>query len=176
MAVLGLMCSSLAALSPPGAFARPVARFLRGAALPGLPAQRGLVPVLGSAAATRARERLVRGAFSAAQARAAARLLGLTPPGGTLVENEQPLPPCASAAEEELALSTHDVCYHGGPVLHDPTVHLIFWQGPPGLEHVSLFPPEYRKIIEQYFVGLAAESGHTSNVFAIDPQYFEVSE
>ncbi len=94
------------------------------------------------------------------------------------MRNEEPLPHCAQKSEEQRSLQTEAVCYRGGPVLHDPTVHLIFWQGPlmtgvPKNSKVSLFTAKYEKVIENYFEGLAAESGKQSNVFAVDPQYFE---
>lgn len=141
--------------------------------LPGYPVIRGVVPVLGSNAAVSAHERLVKGAF-AARARHANGL------GGAAEPNEQFFSACEN---ESFFLSSQDVCYRGGPVLHNPTIHLIFWQGPieedvpPLGSHVRLFPPHYVEIVERYFEDLehdnATPSSVLSNVFAVEPQYFE---
>jgi hypothetical protein len=137
--------------------------------LPGYPLLRGVVPVLGSSAALAAHEKLVGDAFAAVRARASKGLKGSAEPNSDLV---------AACAEEAAFLATQDVCYRGGPVLHDPTIHLIFWQGQveediskePGVE---LFPHGYIETVERYFVDLAHDSGEITNTFAVDPQYGE---
>lgn len=125
--------------------------------LPGYPAIRGVVPVLGSSAAVVAHEKLVTSAFAAVRARPIRGLKGAAAP------NKELFAPCVG---EELFLASHDVCYRGGPVLHDPTVHLIFWQG--GAE---AFPGHYVETVERYFEDVAHDSGAQTNVFAVDPQY-----
>jgi PKD domain len=145
--------------------------------LPGFPAIRGVVPVLGSSAAVSAREKLVTGAFAAVRARPFKGLKGSAVPNKELF---------AACAEEESFKATHDVCYRGGPVLHHPTVHLIFWQGKPGSvgeTEVEKFPEgpgksaegpgSYINTVEQYMEDVAAESGALTNVFAAIPQYGE---
>jgi hypothetical protein len=141
--------------------------------LPGFPAIRGVVPVLSSEAAVSAHERLVRGAF------AEARKHHASAPAGAPVENIDELAPCTQPFEKVRSAITQAACYRGGPVLHDTTVHVIFWQGPleglgnPTNPKVSLFPIGYPAIIKAYFEGVAKESGAQTNVFAVDPQYFE---
>ncbi|HWY89191.1 MAG TPA: PKD domain-containing protein [Solirubrobacteraceae bacterium] len=129
-------------------------------ALPGFPRERGVVPVLGSPAASSLREQQVKNAFKAA--RGAAQTLDPHPEG-------------ACSAEFQL---TQNVCYHGGPVLRKPTVHLIFWLGPntagvPSTPNVSELPALYRSTIERYFSDVAHDSGGSSDVYAVDPQYFD---
>lgn len=131
--------------------------------LPGYPAMRGVVPVLGSSAAVAAHEKLVTGAFAAVRARAARGLKGLAAPE----PNTQFFAACE---DEEFFLATQDVCYRGGPVLRDPTVHLIFWQG--GSE---VFPAGYVATVERYFQDVAHDSGTQTNVFAVDPEYGDTS-
>ena len=80
--------------------------------------------------------------------------------------------------DEAFFFETQDVCYRGGPVLHDPTIHLIFWQGPTvagkaTTSNVLAFTAEYMKIIEGYFENVAHDDGSLTNVFAIDTQYGE---
>ncbi len=136
--------------------------------LPGYPVIRGVVPVLGSKAAVSAHEKLVKGAFST-RARHASGLTGATEP------NERFISECE---EEAFFASTHDVCYRGGPVLRDPTIHLVFWQGEVEEDiskepHVKLFPLGYIETVKRYFEDLVHDNGAQTNVFAIDPQYFD---
>lgn len=163
-----IACAVPLVVAAPAA-AAPVAHRVAGA-LPGFPAARGVVPAA-SPSALSARERAVNGAFATARSHSAQ-------PSSEPVPNQQLLPACTQKSEEQRSLQTEAVCYRGGPVLHDPTVHLIFWQGPlmtgvPKNSKVSLFTAKYEKVIENYFEGLAAKSGKQSNVFAVDPQYFE---
>jgi hypothetical protein len=128
-----------------------------------------VVPVLGSKAAVSAHEKLVTDAFAAVRARHAAGLAGAE-------RNEGFLAPCE---DEASFLATQNVCYRGGPVLRDPTIHLIFWQGPieedvpPLGSNVRLFPPHYVETVERYFQDVSHDSGAQTNVFAVDPQYFD---
>lgn len=188
---VALLLTALSALTASTASAHAVARPHLGK-LPGFPAVRGVVPVLGSPQAVSAHEQLVGEAF--ASARRAARLrhagpaawprrsldalrshaYGVSRPraaGGAPVANEE-LEPCATEIEEELTYFTQDVCYHGGPVLHDPTIHLIFWQGT-GQPHVAPFTASYEETVEGYFEAVAYDSGLTSDTFSVDSQYWE---
>jgi hypothetical protein len=140
--------------------------------LPGYPALRGVMPVLGSSAALSAHEKLVNGAFAAARVHHTARLRGAP------VANEGELELCLEELEEEVSFFTQNMCYRGGPVLHNPTIHLIFWQGQVEEDiskepNVKLFPLHYIELVERYFEDLAHDSGRETNVFAIDPQYWE---
>jgi hypothetical protein len=71
--------------------------------------------------------------------------------------------------------------YHNGPVQHGTTVIPIFWQPPcvpgscPSPSAYYYLPPAYRGLITQYFQDLAADSYKTSNVFAVDTQYYDLS-
>jgi PKD domain len=139
--------------------------------LPGYPAIRGVVPVLGSSAAVVAHEKLVTSAFAAVRARPMKGLKGAAEP------NKELFAPCAG---EEFFVASHDVCYRGGPVLRDPTIHLIFWQGPVEEDistepNVKLFPLGYIETVERYFEDVAHESGAQTNVFAVDQQYFDAN-
>lgn len=141
--------------------------------LPDFPAMRGVVPVLGSSAAVAQREKLVESAFARVRARHSSPAVHPAEP------NEELISECEA---EPLFFSTQDVCYRGGPVLRDPTVHLIFWQGPiegdvpPLGSHVELFPPHYVEIVERYFSDLAHDNATPSpvlaNTFAVEPQYY----
>jgi hypothetical protein len=174
--------------------------------LPGFPRIRGAIPVLGSPAAISAHERLVNGAFDVARARAEHRSVepgevplraghrsvepGEVPlraghrsvePGEVPLRAErrsvEPNEVAPSGCEEPFFFYSQDVCYQGGPVLRDPTVHLIFWQGPltglgqPVDSGVKLFPAGYEETVERYFADVAHDSGLETNVFAVDPQY-----
>ncbi|HEY1456919.1 MAG TPA: hypothetical protein VGF15_00245, partial [Solirubrobacteraceae bacterium] len=129
--------------------------------LPGFPRVRGVIPVLGSPAAVSARERLINGAFSARRSGAESNTEeGVCPPAFAFTQN---------------------VCYQGGPVLRDPTVHLIFWLGPtvgalhtiPTTPNVKAFPSAYRGTIERYFSDVAHDKGVLTDTYAVDPQYFD---
>lgn len=153
------------------AFAAAVAH-PRAGKLPAYPVIRGVVPVLGSKAAIDAHGQLVNESYASARAR---RYKTST---ATPVANERPLPRCVDAFEEELSFLTQDMCYRGGPVVHGATVHLVFWQGPVEEDvsaepHVKLFPLHYAEIVEHYLEDVAHDSGLTTNVFAVDPQYRE---
>ncbi len=174
--------------------------------LPGFPGIRGAIPVLGSPAALSAHERLVNGAFGAARARAEHRFAEPTEvapraehrfaeptevapraehrfaePTEVAPRAEhrsvEPNEVAPSGCEEPFYYYSQDVCYQGGPVLRDPTVYLIFWQGPltglgqPVDSGVKLFPAGYEETVERYFTHVAHDSGLETNVFAVDPQY-----
>jgi hypothetical protein len=129
--------------------------------LPGYPIIRGVIPVLGSKAAIAAHEKLVSGAFAAVRARRRA------------IESNPGAPACPEAF-----LLTQDVCYQGGPVLRDVKVHLIFWLGPnselaPLTPNVRPFPNSYRAVIERYFTDVAHDRNVATDVYAVDPQYFD---
>lgn len=141
--------------------------------LPGFPAMRGVIPVLGSSAAVARHEKLVEDAFATARARRSSSAPLAAEP------NEEFFSECK---DESSFFSTQDVCYRGGPVLHDPTIHLIFWQGPtaPLSSHTELFPPHYMGIVERYFSDLAHANATPNAVlndtFAVEPQYYDEDE
>ena len=60
--------------------------------------------------------------------------------------------------------------YHGGPVQHSSAVYAIFWV--PG--SYSL-PAGYQSTIAQYFTDVAHDSFKTSDVYASDTQYYDVT-
>ncbi len=136
--------------------------------LPSFPVLRGVIPVLASKADVSAHEKLVNEAFEAARASRGS--------GGTPVPNEGALPRCLEEFEEELTFFTQDMCYRGGPVLHGPRIHLIFWQGEPGAvgeENVKAFPGSYEATVTRYFKDVTHDSGLTSDSYAVDAQYWE---
>jgi Tol biopolymer transport system component len=63
-------------------------------------------------------------------------------------------------------LGTQNVAYHGGPVMHSVTTHLVYWE-PVGHDN----PPSYDTAISSFLGNVAAASGQNSNVFALDTQY-----
>jgi hypothetical protein len=142
--------------------------------LPGFPAIRGVVPVLGSSSAVAEHEKLVKSTFAQVRARHASTGVHPAEP------NEEFISECEA---EPLFFSTQDVCYRDGPVLRDPTLHLIFWQGPieedvpPLGSHVELFPRHYVELVERYFSDLAHDDATPNpvlaNTFAVEPQYYE---
>jgi hypothetical protein len=145
--------------------------------LPGYPAIRGVMPVLGSHVSVAAHEALVSSAFAAAKsAYLSERHLFHS---GAPVPNEVGEPPCLGREEELRSLETQDVCYRGGPVVRDPKIHLIFWQGNPGASgetKVKAFPSGYEATVTSYFENVARDSGLETNVFAVQPQYGEILE
>lgn len=128
--------------------------------------------MLADEADVKAREALVRSAFAAARADHAradhARAYGKTP-----VPNEEEISICVSEIEEAEALFTQEPCYRGGPVLRDPAIHLIFWQGhvkgAGREESVQAFPPGYVEAVEQYFANVAHASGSPTPMRRLEP-------
>jgi PKD repeat protein len=70
---------------------------------------------------------------------------------------------------DELPFGGSPLTYHGGPVMHSNTTHLIYWD--PNKE----FQPTTRAIIKSFFTNVAHDSGLASNVFAIAGQYTDTS-
>jgi hypothetical protein len=140
--------------------------------LPVFPRARGLMPVLGTQSQRKAHEALVTGAFAAARAAYRRRHTA----GATPVPSEGLLTECVSEAEAEVSFFTEQVCYHGGPVLRDPKIHVIFWQGHvagSGREKsVQKFPAGYVAAIERYFADVAHDGGLSTNEFSVDSEYF----
>jgi hypothetical protein len=68
------------------------------------------------------------------------------------------------------ALGSGDLSYHDGPVMRTNTTYAIYW-APPGFS----LPAGYQSTIDQFFTDVAADSGLTTNVYAIDNQYFDAS-
>jgi hypothetical protein len=162
LTMLGCVCATLMLTAGAAqAAAEPHAHVGR---LPGYPAIRGVVPVLGSKAAVSAHEKLVEGAGARL-----AKGLKAAP-----VTNEEFLSECK---KESFFFTSQDVCYRGGPVLHHPKIHLVFWQGPVNgggvatTEHVETFSAAYIQTVERYFEDVVHDRGAQTNVFAVDPQY-----
>ena len=68
------------------------------------------------------------------------------------------------------------VTYHGGDVMAGGvTVHTIFWTGGtnPFQGQPAGAPANYEGMVEQFFTDVAHDSGSTSNVFSVEPQYAE---
>ena len=62
--------------------------------------------------------------------------------------------------------ATGNMTWHGGPVMHSSDVYAIYW-APPGYSYQA----GYDSAIAQYFTDVAADSGKTSNVYAVNAQY-----
>lgn len=116
--------------------------------LPGYPRFHGVLLVHDNSAASVAREQSIKSALGTA--------------GGK---------PTANCPHPESL--TGDLCYWGGPVVGEHKVHLIFWEG----EAVQGHPisAKYREAIELYFKDVAARSGSTTNVYAVQTQYGDLS-
>jgi hypothetical protein len=100
------------------------------------------------------------GAAASPQA-AAPRLLDLAPPLA------------AHTATSKAAVSADaatNVTYHGGPVMHASQVYSIYWV--PSGYAVSA---NYQSVIDGFFRDVGAASGTSSNVYANDTQYFDLS-
>ena len=63
-----------------------------------------------------------------------------------------------------------NLTYHGGPVMHTNKTYAIYWV-PPGYS----MPASYKSTINQYFTDVAAASGATSNVYAVETQYYDTA-
>ena len=59
--------------------------------------------------------------------------------------------------------------YHGGPVMHSTTTHVVYWD--PSKE----FSATTRGIIDGFFSNVARDSGRASNVFGVTGQYTDGS-
>jgi hypothetical protein len=66
------------------------------------------------------------------------------------------------------------VVYHGGVVMRDVTIHTVFW-APPGYHFdpapTLVLTKSYELMIQQFFTDAAHDSGKTTNVFSVLPQY-----
>ena len=63
-----------------------------------------------------------------------------------------------------------NLTWHGGAVMHSTTVYSIYW-APAGYGYQA----SYGSTIDKYFRDVAADSGKTSNVYAVDTQYTDGS-
>lgn len=66
--------------------------------------------------------------------------------------------------------SSQDLTYHGGPVMRVNKTYAIYWQ-PSGYS----FSANYKTLIDQYFQNVAAASGASSNVYAVETQYSDTT-
>jgi len=66
--------------------------------------------------------------------------------------------------------SPNDLEYHGGPVMRTNKTYAIYWQ-PAGYS----FSANYKTLIDRYFSDVAAASGATSNVYAVETQYYDTT-
>lgn len=73
----------------------------------------------------------------------------------------------AAHANRHSGGSGPNLVYHGGPVLHTNRTVAVYW-GPSGG-----FASGYQSTINQYFNDVAAASGHTDNVYAVETQYYD---
>jgi hypothetical protein len=96
-----------------------------------------------------------------------ARFLGLALRGGAPAQairgSVDPAHAQALVAED-----TGRLRLHGGPVLHSSAPRLIFWT-PSG----EAIPVGSESLLERYFSDVAAGSGQSGNVFAVNRQYFD---
>ena len=88
-----------------------------------------------------------------------------SPPGSQV---GQPGAPAQAAAGQAGAGS--NLSYHGGPVMHSNTTHLIFWS-----PTADPMPANYQSVITKYFTDVAADSSKVTNVYSTDPQYTDTT-
>ncbi|HET6965566.1 MAG TPA: hypothetical protein VFH58_12395 [Acidimicrobiales bacterium] len=77
--------------------------------------------------------------------------------------------PVHGAARTGSLSSGSNMSYHNGPVMHTNKVYAIYW-APGGSYTVS---SNYEKYVNQFFSDVAAASSTTTNVYAIDSQYYD---
>src|SRR5262249_5701250 len=66
--------------------------------------------------------------------------------------------------------SVNDLEYHGGPVMRTNKTYAIYWQ-PTGYS----FSTNYKTLIDQYFTNVAAASAASSDVYAVEKQYYDTT-
>ena len=80
----------------------------------------------------------------------------------------------AHGAEIDIAQGANlPVVFHGGAVMHDVTVHTVFW-APPGFHFdgaPGLLTTDYVSLIQRYFSDVAHDSGSTENAYAVLRSY-----
>jgi hypothetical protein len=64
--------------------------------------------------------------------------------------------------------SVDSLSWHGGPVVDSSAPYLVYWT--PSGEGI---PASSRSLVERYLTDVAADSGRSSNVFAVDRQYYD---
>jgi hypothetical protein len=158
--VLALVCLCAALAFATGSATAAAAATPVRSPLLGYPRFRGVIPVRGSTPGIRAREKAVATALAQATSRSSTRTAA----------------PASLAASCESPSLGADLCWHGGPVVREHTVHLIFWEGPKPLPTgVAEFPSNYQRTIEEYFNDVAQASGANSNVYSVGAQYGDES-
>jgi PKD repeat protein len=80
-----------------------------------------------------------------------------------------PLSRAGTRPYDELPFGGLPLTYHGGPVMHSNTTHVIYWD--PNEE----FKARTKEIISAFFTSVAHDSGLASNVFAIAGQYTDTT-
>src|SRR5712692_9358304 len=75
------------------------------------------------------------------------------------------LKPRSAGAAVDLA-GAPALTWHGGPVMHSTSVYSIYW-APAGFGYQA----GYGATIDKYFRDVSADSGKTSNVYAVNTQY-----
>ena len=92
-------------------------------------------------------------------------LLGITPRAG-VAPAAIPGSVAARHASGSIGFSSNgNLDYHGGPVLHSSRPYLIFW------DPIGEISPASRALFERYFADVAAQSGTSANVYAVDRQF-----
>jgi PKD domain len=94
------------------------------------------------------------------------KLLGITPKAGVSPASAGSL--VAPNAAKRTS-SNGNLDYHGGPVLHLSAAYLIFWD-PNGV-----VTPTSRSLLQQYLTDTATDSGHGTNIYAVDRQFTDTS-
>jgi hypothetical protein len=78
--------------------------------------------------------------------------------------------PLAKKLASEVGLTSTNLIYHGGPVMHTNKTYAIYWL-PSGYAMGS----NYRTLINGYFKNVAAANGATTNVYYAATQYYDSS-
>ncbi|HTA35307.1 MAG TPA: hypothetical protein VK761_01230, partial [Solirubrobacteraceae bacterium] len=82
--------------------------------------------------------------------------------------------PHATSVEDFHGLPESPLHYGGGPVVHSNSIYAIYWD-PSVTEsgRIAKYHGEWIELIDQFFEGVAAESGTVGNIFALTGQYTE---
>jgi hypothetical protein len=105
-----------------------------------------------------ARSRVLLG-FALTAAAAVALLLGAAPAGAVLTGEFGQARRVAPTIKEE------PLQYHGGPVLHSSDSYAIYW------DPAGTYRGDWMQLINEYLHNVGADSGKSSDVFALNGQY-----
>jgi PKD repeat protein len=93
------------------------------------------------------------------------QFLGVTPHAGVAPASIPGSVAAQHAGKPNVLSGNGNLDYHNGPVIHSSAPYLIFWDPASGITANS------RSLFERYFADLAANSGKSTNVYAVNRQF-----